>query len=169
MSQPRITLGGVEIVLHAGAPVETLEPIGGSTVLRMSDGAGIKQQHWERMAGSISGDGWMPPGLDGLDYSGPLELRSTKVQSIGGSGLVYTLTSTPRPDVAPWGLALVGRDWVKTACAVVDGVATLTAVAGATAYRACWLPVFSVFANRPSESQSGATGGHTWSLTWEEA
>lgn len=169
MSQPRIMLGGVEIVLHAGAPVETLEPIGGSTVQRMSDGGGIKQQHWERMAGTISGAGWMPPGLDGLDYSGPLELRSTKVQSVSGAALVHTLSSTPRPDVEPWGMALVGSDWVSTACAVEDGEATLTAVAGATLYRTCWLPVISVFANRPSESQNSGVAEHSWSLTWEEA
>ncbi|THG86436.1 hypothetical protein E5198_02040 [Pseudomonas sp. A-1] len=41
MTRPRITLGGVPIVLHAGAPTESLEPIGGATVLRMSDGAAL--------------------------------------------------------------------------------------------------------------------------------
>lgn len=41
MTRPRITLGGVPIVLHAGAPPESLEPIGGATVLRMSDGAAL--------------------------------------------------------------------------------------------------------------------------------
>ena len=169
MSKPRIMLAGVEIVLHSGAPVETLEPIGGSSVLRMSDGAGVKQQHWKRMAGTISGEGWMPPGLDGLDYSVPLELRSTKVQSISGPGLVHLLPGTPRPDYPAYGLALVGREWVGTACEVVDGVATLSAVPGATLYRVCWLPVFSVFVDRPSESQSGAAASHSWSLSWEEA
>mgnify|MGYP001627645663 FL=1 len=170
MSQPRIMLGGVELVLHSGAPVETLEPLGaGSSVLRMSDGAGVKQTHWQKMQGTISGQGWMPPGLVGLDYSLPLELRSTKVEAIGGTGLAYTLTSTPRPDVAPWGLALVGRDWVPTACSVEDGVATLTALAGATRYRTCWLPVFSVFCERPSENQDSSGNTHSWQTTWQEA
>jgi hypothetical protein len=41
MTHHRITLGGVPIVLHAGAPTESLEPIGGATVLRMSDGAAL--------------------------------------------------------------------------------------------------------------------------------
>lgn len=167
MTIPRIILGGVPIVLHAGAPAESIEAIGGSTVLRMSDGAAIKQQHWERLAGSISAEGWMPPGLSGLDYSGPLELRSTQVQNIVDPGLVFELTSTPRPDIAPWGQALVGDQWVPTACAYADGVATLTAVNGATLYQACWMPVLSVFASRPTQSQGG--GGHGWSISWEEA
>lgn len=167
MTHPRITLGGVPIVLHAGAPTESLEAIGGSLVLRMSDGAGIKQQHWERMSGSISGEGWMPPGLSGLDYSGPLELRSTQVQNMVGAGLVFELTSTPRTDVAPWGHALVGDQWVRTECAFAAGVATLTAVAGASLYQACWMPTFSVFCSRPAQGQGA--GAHSWSISWEEA
>lgn len=169
MSLPPLMLGGVPIVLHAGAVVESLEPIGGSAVLRLSQGAGVKQTHWERMSGSISADGWMPPGLDGLDFSQALELRSTKVQSIAGAGMVFTLTSTPRPDHEPWALALVGGDWVPAAVEVDSGVATVMAVPGATGYRVCWFPVFSVFANKPSESQSSADATHSWSLNWEEA
>ncbi|MGK1439225.1 hypothetical protein ACRE81_26510, partial [Klebsiella pneumoniae] len=81
MPQPQIMLGGVPIVLHAGAPVLSEEPVGGETSMRMSDGALVSMTHWERVSGTISGNGWMPPGLHGLDYSQPLELRSTKVQS----------------------------------------------------------------------------------------
>ncbi len=170
MSLPRIMLDGVELLLHAGAPVETLEPLdAGSSLLRMSDGAAVNQTHYEKMTGTISGQGWMPPGWSGLDFSLPLELRLTKVEAISGAGLVFTLTSTPRPDFAPWGLALVGRDWVPTACSVVDGVATLTAVAGATAYRVCWMPVFSVFCKRPSENQDSSGNVHSWQTTWQEA
>lgn len=167
MTHPRIVLGGVPIVPHAGAPTESIEPIGGYSVLRMSDGTGLKQQHWERMSGSISGEGWMPPGLAGLDYSGPLELRSTQVQNMVGAGLAFELTGTPRPDVAPWGHALVGDQWLRTACTYVAGVATLAPVAGATLYQACWMPVLSVFCSRPAQSQGG--GAHGWSLGWEEA
>ncbi|MEB2328110.1 MAG: hypothetical protein OZ926_14805 [Pseudomonas sp.] len=168
MSPPRIMLGGVPIVLHAGAPVLSEEPIGGETSLRMSDGALITMTHWERMSGSISGNGWMPPGLHGLDYRQPLELRSTKVHSIVGAGLAHTLRGTPRPDVAPWGQALVGDDWIDTPCTVLDGVATLSAVLGATLYKVCWMPVYSVKARRPSETQDSGTASHSWSITWEE-
>lgn len=161
-------LGGVPIVLHAGAPVLSEEPIGGETSMRMSDGALVSTTHWERMSGTISGNGWMPPGLHGLDYRQPLELRSTKVHSIVGAGLAHTLSGTPRPDVAPWGQALVGDDWIDTPCTVLDGVATLSAVLGATLYKVCWMPVYSVKARRPSETQDSGTASHSWSITWEE-
>lgn len=169
MSLPRIMLGGVPIVLHAGAPEESIGPIGGSTVLRMSDGAGVKMQHWQKSAGSVSGSGWMPPGLSGLDYSQPLELRSTKTMSHVGEGPDFTLFGTPRPDVAPWAQALVDRDWVSVPCTFADGVVTVPSVAGATLYQACYMPVFSVFAEPPPETQSAGTATHGWSLSWEEA
>ena len=165
MPTTHIMLGGVPIVLHAGAPELTEESIGGSTVLRMSGGEGVKLTHWERMAGSISGQGWIPPGLDGLDYSQPLELRSTQVNAIHGPGPDFTLTGTPRPDVAPWADALVGDQWVRVPSTFSEGLLTVTPRAGATLYRACWLPVYSVFATRPPKSQSSV---HGWSIAWEE-
>lgn len=160
-----LMLGGVEIVLHAGAPELSEEAIGGETLIRMSDGTGVPMTHWQKMAGSINGQGWMPPGLDGLDYSQPLELRSTQVNNMQGPGLVYTLTSTPRPDQAPWAFALVGNQWRSTQCNTVDGVATVTAVAGATLYQVWWMPVYSVKAQRPPKQQSAS---HSWSFTWEQ-
>lgn len=161
-----IMLGGVPIVAHAGAPEMSEEPIGGSTILRLSDGAAVKMTHWEKLSGAISGSGLMPSGLDGLDYSQPLELRSMQQSNIVGTGTTYTLTSTPRTDVSPWAMALVGQVWTQTEVVVVDGMATVTPVPGATHYQVCWLPVYSVFASRPSRSQSTA---HGWSITWEEA
>lgn len=175
MALPPLMLGGVPIVLHAGAPEESIEPIGGNSLLRMSGGAAVKQQHWSRSAGSINGAGWMPPGLDGLDYTGPLELRSTKVQNQAGAGPTFKLAGTPRPDYAPWGMALVGRDWVDVPSSYepgedgAPGVLTIPPIPGATLYMASWLPVFSVFANKPGGSQSAATANHSWSITWEEA
>lgn len=169
MPKPRIMLGGVPIVLHAGAPEESIGPIGGSTVLRMSDGAGVKMQHWQRSAGSISGSGWMPPGLAGLDYSQPLELRSTKTMSLVGEGPTFTLLGAPRPDVAPWAQALAGGEWVTVPCSYEEGVVTIPPVPGATLYQACYMPVFSVFAEQPSETQSAGPAIHGWSLNWEEA
>jgi hypothetical protein len=167
MSIPPIMLGGVPIVLHAGAPELSEETIGGSTVLRLSLGDAVKMQHYEKQAGTISGQGWMPPGLDGLDYSQPLELRTKQVSNIVGAGRAFTLTGTPRPDFAPWGQALVGDQWRRTAC-IYDAetnTAELDLVPGATLYQACWMPVYSVFASRPPKSQSST---HNWSIAWEE-
>jgi hypothetical protein len=168
MSYPRVTLGGVPIYLHAGAPVQSYEPLGGAGLVRMSDGAAVKMRHWERTAISISGTGWMNPGLDGLDYDSPLELRCTLHKSVSSDSNVIELTGTPRPDVEPWGLALVNNEWVKTAASTVAGVVTLSPVAGATRYQACWMPVFQVFMDRPSTGVDTGAGAHSWSITAEE-
>ncbi|WP_324730970.1 hypothetical protein [Pseudomonas paeninsulae] len=169
MSQPQLMLGGVPIVLHAGAPVLSDDPIGAEHLHRMSDGAGIKATLWERAAGSISAQGWMPPGLGALDYSQPLEFRSTQVDNMISADLVFTLPSTPRPDQAPWAFALVGDEWLPAACSTVDGEVTVTAVTGASLYQVAWMPVYSVFASRPARGYDSGAGAHSWSMAWEEA
>jgi hypothetical protein len=165
MSVP-LMLGGIPIVLHAGAPELSEQPIGGWSRDRMSDGALIKQTHWEKAGGTISASGWIPPGLDGLDYTGTLELRSTQVSNMQSAGLVFTLPTTPRTDQSPWGLALVGDQWVSADVSTVYGVATVTAVAGATLYQVLWLPVYTVSADRPTKTQS--SGIQSWSISWEQ-
>lgn len=168
MSVP-LMVGGVPILLQAGAPELTEEVIGGDSLDRMSDGAAVKQTHWAKVAGSISAQGWIPPGLDGLDYSLPLELRSTQISTMQGASLVFELTSTPRPDLAPWAWALVGSELVPAECVTVDGVTTVTAVPGASGYQVWWMPVYSVFARKPAKSQSSSSATQSWSMPFEEA
>lgn len=162
-----VMLGGIALDKHAGAPEQTEQPIGGSQVLRMSDGAAVKQTHWQKMSGTIAGRGLYPSGLDGLDYSNPLELRLTIVSSMQGAGLEYALPSTPRPDRAPWARARVDGVWRRTPCVLDDETltVTVTAVVGADQYQVNWMPVYSVFAERPARSQNGS---FDWSITWEE-
>lgn len=162
-----LMLGGIPIVLHAGAPDLSEQKIGGWSQDRMSDGALVKQTHWQKAAGSISASGWIPPGLDGLDYTGTLELRSTQVSNMQSAGLEFALPTTPRPDQAPWASALVGEQWVDAEVSTADGVATVTAVPGASLYQVLWLPVYTVSADRPVKTQSG--GIQSWSISWEEA
>ncbi|MHC8404295.1 hypothetical protein [Pseudomonas sp. TMB3-21] len=169
MSLPLITLGGIPIVLHAGAPDQTDTPLLGEAVVRLSGGEGVKMTHWGKAAGTISGQGWMPPGLDGLDYSQPLELRLTAQECIVGDDRLFTLTSVPRPDRAPWALALVGAQWIETPCDLVGLVVTAEPVIGASKYLVQWQPVYSVFVSRPQKNQSaGAGGSFGWSINWEE-
>jgi hypothetical protein len=168
MSLPLITLGGVPIVLHAGAPDQSDTPLLGETVIRLSGGEGVKMTHWGKAAGAITGQGWMPPGLDGLDYSQPLELRLTSQECIVGEGQLYTLTSQPRPDSEPRAFALVGADWAETSCDVFDGTAQVGLVVGATRYMVQWMPVYRVFASKPPKSQSSAQSTFGWTINWEE-
>ncbi|MNZ22482.1 hypothetical protein D3C78_395740 [compost metagenome] len=169
MTQPRVTLGGVPIVLHAGAPVQSYEPLGGVSTVRLHGGAAVKMRHWRRTAISISGTGWMNPGLDGLDYDSALELRCTHPQSITSASTTIAITGTPRPDVAPWSHALVDGQWVPTPCSIAAGVATLTPVAGAELYQLLWMPMFMVFMEKPPTGLDAGAGTYSWAITAEEA
>ncbi|MEB2870311.1 hypothetical protein [Pseudomonas rhizosphaerae] len=168
MSLPLIMLGGIPIVLDAGAPDQSDNPLLGESVIRLSGGEGVKMTHWGKAAGTISGQGWMPPGLDGLDYSQPLELRLTAQESMVSNGRVMALTSSPRDDWAPWAFALVGARWVEVPC-VIDGLTvTVDPVAAATKYMAQWMPVYNVFASKPPKTQSSGQGSFGWTIAWEE-
>ena len=168
MPAPRVTLGGIPIALHAGAPTQSYEPIGGATTVRLHGGAAVKLRHWRKTRISLSGSGWMNPGLDGLDYDSPLELRCTHPQSVSSTGTSIVLTGTPRPDVAPWAQALVDGQWLRTPCTVDAGVASLTAVAGAELYQLCWMPVFQVFTEPPPTGLDAGAGTFNWTISAEE-
>lgn len=163
-----VMLGGVPIRLHSGAPVQQYAPIGGSAVRRRSQGAAVKMTRWRKTSISISGSGWMGPGLAGLDTTEPLELRCTQPMSLHTTALTGTLTAQPRPDVSPWALAYVGGEWVPAAVTVVDRAFTITAVAGAAEYHVRWMPVFTVFADLPSEGLDSGSATFDWSFTAEE-
>ncbi|WP_339521726.1 hypothetical protein [Pseudomonas sp. EA_35y_Pfl2_R111] len=172
MSIPMLTLGGVPIVPHSGTAALSLSKLRGSARARMSRGKLVQMTHWSgKAAGTISGQGFMPPGLDGLNYDGPLELLSVQQENITVPELSVALSSTPRPDCQPWAEALVGTKWHRTSCDFVDGVATATPVAGATLYSFFWLPAYWVFAEDPDKGadHTGASRPCSWSFSWEEA
>lgn len=163
-----VTLGGVPIRLHAGAPGCEYSPIGGVSSRRRSGGALVKMRNWRKTAITISGAGWMGPGFSGIDFDEPLELRCTQPLSLATTALTGTLPGTIRPDFEPWGHAYVGGEWVP-ATVVMDGNAfALTAVAGAAEYHVRWLPVFTVMCEPPSEGLDSSSATYNWSFTAEE-
>lgn len=167
-SLPPLMLGGIPLQLHAGSVELSEQPIGGETNIRLSRGKLVTLRHWEKMSGTISGAGFTPPGLDGLDFAAHHELRSTKPRAVQSAGTSLTLPADPRPDKSPWAFAYFPNgDWVATPCSVVGRAATVTPVAGATSYQVWFLPRYVVKCARPTEGRAGAN--YNWSLSWEEA
>nr|EIU5485209.1 hypothetical protein [Pseudomonas aeruginosa] len=115
---PNVMLGGVPIVIHGGAPQCQYQAVdGGVERLRLSGGAAVQMTHWRKTAITISGSGWIGTGMLGLDFDNPLELRCNASLGISGrtaADRVFTIPGEVRPDAGPWGLALVGREWVRT-------------------------------------------------------
>jgi len=166
MQYPLVTLGGIPIPVEAGAPDQSRDPLQGSTVVRMSDGAAVKMTHWSgKASGELSGSGLIPTGLDGLDYNNPLELLLTHPRSIAQDTAVFTLPAPCRPDREPWGHALVEGRWRPVPCSRVGLTVTLTEVLGATLYMVQWMPVYTVFADPPQETMGA---GHGWTINWQE-
>ncbi|WP_448682583.1 hypothetical protein [Pseudomonas nicosulfuronedens] len=168
MSLPMVMLGGVPILMDAGTVSQSITPLGGPEIVRLSGGVGVPMTHWQRSAIALSASGWMPPGLDGIDYTQPLELRCTKHLSIVSTGTNIEIIGTPRPDFPPWALALVGKEWVETPLVLTGNAAEVTAVPGATAYQVCWMPVFTVSAKRPQGDMDPSANVHGWQINCEE-
>lgn len=167
-----LVLGGIAIIQHTGVgPLrQRYEPIGGSTTLRLNLGTGIKMTNWAKSATTASGTGPLDPALDGLDYSGPLELLCVQPRAMIGTGRVFALppVAQRRQDVTPWGWAYALGRWVDTTVDLQGDSATLGDVPGATSYRVTWLPRMVVFAQPLSKEFDENTGLYDWSLSAEE-
>jgi hypothetical protein len=84
-------------------------PLGsGSSVLRFSDGTSIKQTAWQKRTVDISADGWIPAGLDAIDWTQPVTIS-------GGGRPDITIWSAGPTEIldaagAVWGWSLTGEE-----------------------------------------------------------
>lgn len=73
---PSLKIAGNEVSIIAWLGFDqSIEPIGGSTTRRLAGGAAFKMTHWRRHRISLSASGWVPPALNGVDYSAPFEVE----------------------------------------------------------------------------------------------
>lgn len=163
-----VTLEGLPIYLESGPVQQEYSAESGTTDARLSNGRLVRMHHWRKESITLSGQGWMGAGLDGLEYSQPLELRCTQPKSITTGALSAELTSAPRPDVEPWAMAKVQGDWVSTQCSLAGAVASITPVAGASAYRVSWMPMYTVLCQPPREALDPSSANYQWSFTAKE-
>ena len=172
-------LGGIRVAIEAALNFsQTYEPLGGTARLRLMSGAAVQQVWWRRLRTVLTGDGWWPPGLDGLDYDGPLTLLCAQPRTLQAASNVLTLPAARRSDAGytPQGYAVVrgqsaqvgGGDLVATPLALAGDVATLDVVAGAVGYQVAYWPALTVVADPPTVSGDVATATHRWTLTAEE-
>lgn len=180
---PNFQLGGIIVPIHAIWELsQDYSPVGGFTLLRMLDGAGVKQQHWEKIATTVTGSGYIPAGLDSLDYKTPLLMRcATKrgVSSIAPTTILVPQARRTDVDHEVIGFAIVdGNDaqWEETPIiGTTPSVARpgfdeidLTAVGGAKAYRINYYPEITVFAEHPVQDGNPHQDDQSWTLTAEQ-
>lgn len=164
-------LGGVVVPIHAGLGLnQRIESAGGSTSLRLSGGALIKQTAWSKLRVTLSGDGWSPPGLGALDYSATLVLKCGLPDSVSSASNVITLPASRRTDAGylPFARAHLADGWQDTPVSITGNDATCTAVSGAIAYSVWYFPQLTVYADRPAVEFDGAGAAAAWELVCEE-
>ena len=168
-----LKIGSIEISRLAGLDLEqTYEIIGGETILRTINGTGIKQSTWSKLRTTISGGGWLPPGLATLDATTQQTVACFVPRAIPCDvNRQATLPAARRSDTGytPWAVALMPDGSAQeTAVSIQSNVATATAVNGALGYQVNYLPSFTAWVSRPSESGNRGDATYRWEIIAEE-
>ena len=165
-------LDGVSVPIQANLDFDQkYERVEAATLLRMSDGTGVKQTAWSgKIKTVLSGVGWVPAGLYGLDYSQSMLLKCAAARSIVSASNVITVPAERRSDTGfeVTGYAVVGGEYVESAVNVVTNTATVATVAGATHYGVNYYPEITVYASEPSTEGDLSGANYTWSLEAEQ-
>lgn len=73
---PSLKIAGLEVSLIAWLDFDQqIEPIVGSSVRRMANGAAFKLSHWRKFRISLSASGWVPVALNDIDFTAPFEIE----------------------------------------------------------------------------------------------
>lgn len=169
MSVPALKIAGVEISLNEFPAQQGYKDIGGLSLWRMANGAALAQQHWRKLSVSISGNGWSPPALKGIDWSAPVVISCIAPRSVASATVNATLPAARRSDTAPYAMALVDGKLVTTAMSLAGDTATATTVSGASGYRFFYYPQISCYAlNGVVEALDTAGAAFSWSIEAEE-
>ena len=166
-------LGGVVVPLTAALGLnQSIGQAGGRSRLRFANGAQIAQQAWSKLRISLSGDGWVPLGLDGLNYQATMTFKSGVPHALRSNSGVVTLPAGRRTDAGylPFARAHLpsGQDQT-TAVSLAGNVATCAAVTGALSYTVSYYPEITVWADPPDQQFDRAGAAASWELTLEEA
>jgi len=146
------------------------DDFGSSVVHRMMDGSGKKQSNWTKIKTTLSGRGWIPAGLDGVDYSGSVLLKCAAAKMITSASNVIVLTADRRSDTdyEPRGYAIVDGQRVDTTISLPANTATLGVVAGASSYQVEYFPQITVFAKLSSSDATVTEANYSWRIEAEE-
>ena len=165
-------LGGIVVPIHAALDLQQrIEPIGGTSLLRLGLGAAVKQTAWRKRRVTLSASGWCPPGMGALNWDSSMTLKCGLPESITTGSTSTTLPAGRRTDAGyePFARAHLANEWRDTPCSLAGNVATITAVSGAVAYQVWYWPQMTVYAEPPIETFDQATGQASWELVAEEA
>lgn len=167
-----IKIGGLEIADIAAFDIrQSYTKLGGKSLLRTKNGTAVLQSRWQKLGATITGAGWTPDGLDGLNESIAHAVSCVAPLSVSSASSSITI---PRPfrsdtDYAPQGVAIMPDGEARpTPAAIAANVATLTTVAGAVAYMVIYYPVITGYIT-VNRDFSEVDQSYSWTVEVEEA
>lgn len=166
---PNLIIGGVEIPLQAFPAAQSYSVLGGEFVRRKLSGSAVKQSHWRKLGTRISGDGWIPPALAAVSFTGTVEISCIAPRAVNSATNSVSLPTARRTDTGVTAFAIVAGSAVSTPCNVVGDTATATTVTGATAYQFLYYPRITCYSAGPSEALDAQRGVYQWTIEAEEA
>jgi hypothetical protein len=173
LSFPDLIIGDIRIPRKACHTIsQSYDQVGGTSLLRLGNGTGIIQSAaWGKLRTTLNCSGWAGPGLSGIDWqdSAGVTIACIEPRGLTSSSNIIALPAARRTDEPVLGFAVVGNELVLTPVDVEDDVATLTIVAGATAYKAEWLPLINCFVDGGiKESYDSQSNQYSFTLEGEE-
>lgn len=155
---------------------QTYENIGGSSVLRMLDGAAVKQTNWSKIKTTISGSGGLPLGFSKLNFDGFLTLKCGAPRAVTSGSNAITIPNEIRSDegYAPVARKRLDGFFVPAALPVIttpggETLATVPLDPSADAYMVLYYPELLVVMNNPSDSYDWGAVSTGFNITAEQA
>jgi hypothetical protein len=118
----------------------------------------------------LTGRGWIPAGLDGIDYTSSMLLKCAAAKMITSPSNVIALPAERRTDSGyePRGYAIVEGARVDTSIGFAVDVATLGTVAGASFYQVEYFPEITVFATLSNSGVTVTNADYSWQIKAEQ-
>ena len=172
MSVRTLIIGGITVPVWACTDLrQSYEPIEVVYQSRKRNGALVYRELYSGLIRTqLSGGGLAPSGLQALVAGATVSLSCIKPMAINSASNVIDIPAARRSDAGsePQGFAVVGDIMLPTPVAMNVNEATLTTVAGASAYQVRWYPVLSVIVTSRLEDELSRGAGFRWSLVAEE-
>ena len=166
-----LIIGGISISQDARITInQTYTTISAINNRRLANGSLVTRTIWNgKLSSTINGTGYIPTGLQTLDYTGALTISCIAPKSVSKATNAITIPTTRRTDSGslPFGRALVNGQWQDAASSLVGDVLTVTDPGGATQFQAVYFPEFSAIISEPQDGLEIGRG-FTWSLTAEQ-